>query len=303
MVCLALALAPSCAALSCSRILSAPKMWLKGQFPQTLDRQREMMIYHMFFCEKKCNSELISECLLWKEGFLRYSHVFEDDKSFNSLNFRSMRSQRMGYKKEITIPKVPLTFQAWYHENGWFWFAGKSTRDTFFSANQLNKSPLENPRFCDTSRMEFDRWSICYAVVEMSELCDDHACSVNLRVIEMMGDDPNIINVWWADKQMNDDQHPAISGYWLTWSFTKPLYSWLRKVLCFFRRFWVKKSLRVTLQGAHLSTKNACTTWHHLSNLQQARVVQKQNKVWSDQKAATRQVFPKILDKLVKCMN
>lgn len=74
-------------------------------------------------------------------------------------------------------------------------------------------------------------------------------------------------------------------------------------MLCFFRGFWVNKSRHVTLQGAHLSTKNACTTWHHLSNLQQARVVQKQNKVWSDQKAATRQVFRKILDKLVKCMN
>lgn len=77
--------------------------------------------------------------------------------------------------------------------------------------------------------MEFDRWSICYAVLEMSELCNDQRVllceskSLRLQIMEMMGDDPNIINVWWADEQMNDDQHPAISSYWLTWSFTKPL--------------------------------------------------------------------------------
>lgn len=71
-----------------------------------------------------------------------------------------------------------------------------------FSANQLNKSPLENPRFCDTSRMEFDRWSACYALVEMSELCDDQigllceSKSLRLQIMEMMGDDPNSIDVW-----------------------------------------------------------------------------------------------------------
>ena len=51
--------------------------------------------------------------------------------------------------------------------------AANSTRDIFF-CEPTHKSPLENPRFCDTSRMEVERWNMCYALVEMSELCDDH---------------------------------------------------------------------------------------------------------------------------------
>ena len=243
MVCLALALAPSCAALSCSRILSAPKMWLKGQFPpNSRQTERDDDLPHVFSVKRSATQNSSQNAYFGKRVFFDIPMSLRMINRSTHSNFRSMRSQRMGYKKEITIPKVPLTFQAWYHENGWFWFAGKSTRDTFFFCKPTQQIAAGKSAFL---------WHVKNGVrqvehllcpsVEMSELCDDHACSVNLRVMEMMGDDPNIINVWWADKQMNDDQHPAISGYWLTWSFTKPLYSWLRKVLCFFRRFWVKK--------------------------------------------------------------
>ena len=147
------------------------------------------MIYHMFLVKRSATQNSSQNVYFGKRVFFDIPMSLRMINCSTHSTYEVWDPKRMGYKKEITIPKVPLTFQAWYHENGWFWFgnvmvshAGKSARDTFFSANQLNKSPLENLRFCDTSRMEFDRWSICFAVVEMSELCDDQACSVNLRV-------------------------------------------------------------------------------------------------------------------------
>lgn len=200
--------------------------------PNSRQREREREIVYPFFLLKRNGTQNPS-----KNFYFGKRVFFDIPMSLRMINCSTHSTYEVwGYKKEITIPKVPLTFQAWYHENGWFWFgnvavshAGNSTRDIFFSANQLNKSPLENPRFCDTSRMEFDRWSACYALVEMSELCDDQigllceSKSLRLQIMEMMGDDPNSIDVWWAGEKMNDDQHPAISSYWLTWSFTKPL--------------------------------------------------------------------------------
>ena len=112
------------------------------------------MIYHMFLVKRSATQNSSQNVYFGKRVFFDIPMSLRMINCSTHSTYEVWDPKRMGYKKEITIPKVPLTFQAWYHENGWFWFgnvmvshAGKSARDTFFSANQLNKSPLGKSAF------------------------------------------------------------------------------------------------------------------------------------------------------------